>query len=124
MSFPVLFGVLALLTVVGYFLGRSRAMATAGGHARNLHSLPNYYGYYLALWTGLPAFILLALYGLFGASLVNTLALGELEREAAPLIREYEAQLARDPEYQALAEETLQILGVVEPGANLSVVGE
>ena len=106
-----LFAVLALLvlTAVGFLIGRRRAVAAANGRASWLHSLPNYYGYYLALWTGLPAFILLALYGLFGASLVNTLALGELEREAAPLIREYEAQLARDPEYQALAEETLQI---------------
>ena len=100
-----LFAVLALLvlTAVGFLIGRRRAVAAANGRASWLHSLPNYYGYYLALWTGLPAFILLALYGLFGASLVNTLALGELEREAAPLIREYEAQLARDPEYQALA---------------------
>ena len=106
-----LFAVLALLvlTAVGFLIGRRRAVAAGSGRASRLHSLPNYYGYYLALWTGLPAFVLLALYGLFGASLVNTLALGELEREAAPLIREYEAQLARDDQYQALAEETQQI---------------
>lgn len=106
-----LFAVLALLvlTAVGFMIGRRRAFAAADGRVANLHSLPNYYGYYLALWTGLPAFILLAIYGVFGSALVNTLALGELEREAAPLIRAYEAQLASDPAYQALAEETLQI---------------
>lgn len=106
-----LFAVLALLvlTAVGFLVGRRRAVAVSNGRASWLHSLPNYYGYYLALWTGLPAFILLAVYGLFGASLVNTLAFGELEREAAPLIREYEAQIAADTEYQALAEQALRI---------------
>lgn len=59
MSFPLLFGVLILLTVFGYFLGRSRAMATADGHAKNLHSLPNYYGYYIGLWCAAPGFLLL-----------------------------------------------------------------
>jgi phosphate transport system permease protein len=59
MSFPVLFGVLALLTVFGYFLGRSRALKTAGGTARTLHSLPNYYGYYIGLWCAVPGFLLL-----------------------------------------------------------------
>jgi phosphate transport system permease protein len=106
-----LFAVLALLvlTAIGFLVGRRRAVAASNGRASWLHSLPNYYGYYLALWTGLPAFILLAVYGLFGANLVNTLAMGELEREAAPLIREYEAQIARDADYQALLEETIQI---------------
>jgi len=106
-----LFAVLALLvlTAVGFMIGRRRAFAAADGRVASLHSLPNYYGYYLALWTGLPAFVLLALYGVFGSALVNTLALGELEREAAPLIRAYEAQLASDDVYQALADETLQI---------------
>ncbi|PIW25951.1 MAG: phosphate ABC transporter permease subunit PstC [Rhodospirillales bacterium CG15_BIG_FIL_POST_REV_8_21_14_020_66_15] len=59
MSFPVLFGVLAVLTLFGFFLGRSRAMATAGGQIRNLHSLPNYYGYYIGLWCAVPGFLLL-----------------------------------------------------------------
>lgn len=59
MSFPVLFGVLALLTIFGYYLGRSRALSTAGGHVRNLHSLPNYYGYYIGLWCAVPGFLLL-----------------------------------------------------------------
>lgn len=106
-----LFAVLALLvlTAVGFLVGRRRAVAASNGRASWLHSLPNYYGYYLALWTGLPAFILLAVYGLFGASLVNTLAFGELEREAAPLIREYEAQIAADADYQALAQQTARI---------------
>jgi len=100
---------LLVLTAAGFMLGRRRAYTAAGGRTSHLHSLPNYYGYYLAIWTGLPAFVLLAVYGVFGASLVNTLAVGQLEREAAPLIRAYESQLAADPEYQSLLGETRQI---------------
>ncbi len=81
MSFPVLFGVLALLTVVGYFLGRSRAMATAGGHARNLHSLPNYYGYYIGLWCAVPSFLLLLAWMALEGSVVDGMLISSLSPE-------------------------------------------
>jgi phosphate transport system permease protein len=54
--------VLLVLTIAGFYLGRSRAMATVSGKARKLHSLPGYYGYYVALWCGIPAFALLGLW--------------------------------------------------------------
>ena len=47
-------GVLVALTACGYFLGRSRAVHAASGAARPLHSLPGYYGLYVALWCGIP----------------------------------------------------------------------
>ena len=53
----ILFLVLIVLTAGGYFLGRSRAVNLAGGDHAKLHSLPGYYGYYIALWCGLPALI-------------------------------------------------------------------
>ncbi|HWA51328.1 MAG TPA: phosphate ABC transporter permease family protein, partial [Dongiaceae bacterium] len=46
------------LGIVGYFLGRGRAMSVVGGNLRRLHSLPNYHGFYVALWCGLPALLL------------------------------------------------------------------
>ena len=46
------------LGLVGYFLGRSRASAVVGGNLRRLHSLPNYHGFYVALWCGLPALLI------------------------------------------------------------------
>lgn len=100
---------LLVLTAVGFLIGRRRAVAAAQGAPASLHSLPNYYGYYLALWTGAPAFLLLAVYGVFGGGLVNTLTFGELEREAAPLVRAFEAGLVDDAAYQALADERAQI---------------
>jgi phosphate transport system permease protein len=50
--------VLLFLTALGYVLGRSRALATTGGMVRDLHSLPSYYGAFVALWCGIPAFLL------------------------------------------------------------------
>ena len=78
MSFPVLFGVLALLTIFGYFLGRSRALATAGGQARNLHSLPDYYGYYIGLWCAVPGFLLLAGWMALETSILDGLLVANL----------------------------------------------
>ena len=53
---------LLLLSAGAYYAGRRRAFAVAGGHIRNLHSLPSFYGFYAALWCGLPALVVLALW--------------------------------------------------------------
>jgi len=49
--------VLIALSLTAWYSGRARALAAAGGHGRNvrLHSLPGYYGYYVAIWCLLPA---------------------------------------------------------------------
>ena len=39
------------LAVLGFILGRQRALAAVKGDPRDLHSLPAYYGYYVALFT-------------------------------------------------------------------------
>lgn len=96
---------LLVLTAFGFLIGRRRALAARGGAGERLHSLPNYYGYYIALWTGGPALVVLAAYGMFGAGLVNTLAMTQLEREAAPLIAEFDRQLDSDAGYLALLAE-------------------
>ncbi|WP_224823681.1 phosphate ABC transporter permease subunit PstC [Cognatishimia sp. MH4019] len=49
---------------LGFVLGRSRALASADGNIRNLHSLPNYYGFNVALSTIIPALGLLAILSL------------------------------------------------------------
>ena len=67
MSSSVLLLVLAGLTVVGFYLGRSRALASVGGKVRDLHSLPGYYGYAVALWCGVPSFAVFVLWSIIGA---------------------------------------------------------
>ncbi len=54
--------VLIVLITFGHILGRRGAQQAAGGQNRLLHSLPHYYGLYVALWTGIPAVILIALW--------------------------------------------------------------
>ncbi len=109
---------LLVLTAIGFLVGRRRATRVASGQPSALHSLPSYYGYYIAIWTGLPALTLLFAYGSFGSSLVNILTMGELEREAAPLIRAYEADLSESPDYQTLNEALGQIETEIEATRN------
>lgn len=70
--------VLLALTVVGFRLGRGRAVSVVGGETRKLHSLPGYYGMYVALWCGVPAFIMLGLWTAFQDTLLTQLTLASL----------------------------------------------
>lgn len=45
------------IAIVGFFVGRSRALSTAGGDIRQLHSLPSYYGQAVFLFTAVPALL-------------------------------------------------------------------
>jgi phosphate transport system permease protein len=64
-SFTLLFAVVGL-ALLGYYLGRRRAVAAAiAVGPRNFHSLPGYHGGYVALWSALPAIALLVLWQVF-----------------------------------------------------------
>jgi phosphate transport system permease protein len=56
--------VLLAVMALAYHGGRKRAITRAGGagHISTLHSLPGYYGFYAALWAGIPALLLLGLW--------------------------------------------------------------
>ena len=57
---------LAFIALAAFYLGRSRSLALAGGvgQVRVLHSLPGYYGYYVAIWCAMPALALFLLWTL------------------------------------------------------------
>ena len=55
MSLSLVLLIVLGLAAVGYFLGRARAVNGVGGDRRLLHSLPNYYGWAVALSTLIPA---------------------------------------------------------------------
>ncbi|PRY26786.1 phosphate ABC transporter membrane protein 1 (PhoT family) [Aliiruegeria haliotis] len=59
---PVLWIVLVVLGLglIGYFAGRMRALGTAGGDTRRLHSLPSYYGWHALMLTVVPSLLVLA----------------------------------------------------------------
>jgi len=68
------------LAVIAYHLGRNRSVqvGVAAGGVRRLHSLPSYYGYYLALWCILPALVVFGLWTAFESSLLTHLVVASL----------------------------------------------
>ena len=77
--------VLLVLTSIGYYLGRGRSLRVANGSARVLHSLPSYYGFYTALWCGIPALLLLAAWLLLEPAIVTRLVVADLPSEMREL---------------------------------------
>ena len=59
MSLTTLLLCLFGLALVAFFVGFARAKLLAHGQERSLHSRPGYHGGYLALWTSLPAVLVL-----------------------------------------------------------------
>ena len=93
----------------GFYVGRSRAIAAVEGNTVRLHSLPNYHGYYVAIWTGLPAFLLLAAFGMFGSEAVERLTFAELRREAVPLSETLDTRMQDDREYIDLSASAMRL---------------
>lgn len=77
------------LSVVAYQLGRRRSLAvsTNGGAApgQRLHSLPSYYGFYTALWCGIPALMLLALWMALEPLIITQLVISDLPQQIQSL---------------------------------------
>jgi phosphate transport system permease protein len=66
---------LGFMAVTAFYLGRGRSLSLVGGHGHGLalHSLPGYYGYYVAIWVALPALGLLLLWVLIEPRIVVAL---------------------------------------------------
>lgn len=85
MQFSILLVVLLLLTVIGFRMGRGRALAVGGPKASALHSLPGYYGYYVALWCGIPAVLLIAFWLSCEPFILRAIVVGALPADAQAL---------------------------------------
>ena len=61
---PILWilALIALLSAAGLLLGRRRALASAGGDSRELHSLPRFYGINVAMTAAVPALLALLIW--------------------------------------------------------------
>ena len=60
-----------LLALIGYWAGRARALAVAGGDTRALHSLPGHHGGHVALFASAPALALLVVWLLTQPFVIN-----------------------------------------------------
>ncbi|MCI0655266.1 MAG: phosphate ABC transporter permease subunit PstC [Methylococcaceae bacterium] len=78
MHLSTLLIILACVTLAAYYLGRRRAFTVAGGDAKKLHSLPQYYGYYMALWCGVPACFLLMVWLFFQSGMITRFVIADL----------------------------------------------
>ena len=68
--------ILLLVTIFSYlsFLyGRSRIRKITSTQSIKINALPNYYGYYLALWCALPALIILLSWSIFEPAIIKYL---------------------------------------------------
>ncbi len=70
---PVLYLVLIVLVlgIVGFFLARQRSLASANGDARNLHSLPFYYGSNAFILATVPALLLMIVWLILQPIFIN-----------------------------------------------------
>lgn len=89
MATNILFVVLLCIVVAAFMFARNKATKIANGaetRKNALHSLPNYYGLYTALWAGIPALILLVLWISFESSFINRQVISELPQGESPLL--------------------------------------
>jgi phosphate transport system permease protein len=70
--------VVLVLTVVGYVMGRQRSLATTNNVPRILHSLPSYYGLYVAIWCGIPSLVLFAAWLIVQPHIIEGMVLASL----------------------------------------------
>lgn len=76
----LLIGVLLALIAVAYQIGlrRSRKLAGQGSNSASLHSRPGYYGALVALWCGIPAFLILMVWNLAEPNILKHVILGQV----------------------------------------------
>ncbi|MFZ5557414.1 MAG: phosphate ABC transporter permease subunit PstC [Pseudomonadota bacterium] len=78
---PVLVVLLLALSSLAYYVGRKRAFSVAQGRIRNLHSLPAYYGFYTAIWSALPALLVIGLWVALQDKIVTSMVVAALPEE-------------------------------------------
>jgi len=82
MNLGLVFALVALLSAGSFLLGRGRALRSCGGDLAALHSLPGYYGWYAALWCGLPGLLVAAAWALVGSWGLDQLTLAGVPVDA------------------------------------------
>jgi phosphate transport system permease protein len=71
------------LGVIGFYLGRRRALTSVSGDPRKLHSLPSQYGQSVFLFTVVPALLLLAVWMLAEPRVIDSRVRGVVEATGA-----------------------------------------
>ena len=83
MSLTVLLVAILALAALGLYLGPRRALRAGGAGGGRLHSMPAYHGWYVALWCGIPAGLVLVAWTVAEAPILEALLLSSLGPEVA-----------------------------------------
>ncbi len=75
---------LLVLSAAGFVFGRQRAMSSAEGNAKELHSLPSYYGHNVAFTTLIPALGALVIWLLVQPMFIENRVSGMIPAELVP----------------------------------------
>lgn len=124
MNFYLLLFLIVGLGLIGWLTARAKAARFDRGKQKRLHSLPAQHGWYVAMWTVLPAFLFLAVWGALSPSLVteDVLAhpaaaqLSDFAFERDAVLAEAK-RLAADPFYGAfdpVAEQLAPVMGAAQ----------
>ena len=71
----VLLFIIVLLALTSYLFGKKKAIGI--GSVNKLKALPQFYGYYLAIWSAAPALIAFCLWSIFEPTIVKTYILSD-----------------------------------------------
>ncbi|MEN8174603.1 MAG: phosphate ABC transporter permease subunit PstC [Pseudomonadota bacterium] len=87
MPLSVLILVLLGISSMAYYLARRRSVAVVGGGraVKNLHSLPNYHGFYAALWALLPAMLVVGIWVVGQDGIITEMVVADLPEEVRSL---------------------------------------
>ena len=94
----LLIGVLLALVAIAYQIGlrRSRNLAGKGNNSATLHSRPGYYGALVALWCGIPAFLILMVWNIVEPNILQHIVLNSIPTTVASGLDEAGVQVLMD----------------------------
>jgi phosphate transport system permease protein len=78
MNTLIVAGLLIVLLGVAYQSGWTKSRALSTGNGISVHSRPQYHASYVAIWTMIPALVILGLWGFFGTGLTNSYIVSQL----------------------------------------------
>lgn len=81
--FLTLLGLLVVIAIACFVIGRSRSIALAGVNYSAMHSRPGYHGWWLALMTAGPAFIVLVVWSVAAPRIVRSTLMSRFATQIA-----------------------------------------
>ena len=90
-----------LLTLVGFYMGRWRAVSASRQHGAKLHSLPGYYGWYVAIWCLIPSLFVILVWFVASESIYEWLIVDTLPENIRALDAEQFSLILTDIRNQA-----------------------